>query len=87
MLFSFSFWIYSEVNDAGTAMKRYLREAVQDVLSDYPEWVKPLLLLILVGFLVFAVPFVAGQSFQILGSWGTLGVIAVTYLFFAWMIS
>ena len=68
-------------------MKRFLREVFQEVLAEYPEWVKPLLILIMVGFLVFAVPYVAGLSIQLFGSWAGLGVIAAVYLFVAWMIS
>ena len=68
-------------------MKRFLREALQEVLVDYPEWVKRLLFWIMVGFLVFAVPYVAGLSMQLFGSLAGLGVIAAIYLFFAWMIS
>ena len=68
-------------------MKRFLRDVLQEVLADYPEWVKPLLFLIMVGFLVFAVPYVAGLSIQLFGSWAALGVIAAIYLFVAWMIN
>ena len=68
-------------------MKRFLRDVLQEVLAEYPEWVKPLLILIMVGFLVFAVPYVAGLLNQLFGSWAGLGVIAAIYLFFAWMIS
>ena len=41
-------------------MKRFLRDVLQEVLVDYPQWVKPLLFWIMVGFLVFVVPYVAG---------------------------
>ena len=68
-------------------MKRFLREVFQEVLAEYPEWVKPLLILIMVGFLVFAVPYVAGLSIQLFGSWSGLVVIAAIYLFVAWMIN
>lgn len=68
-------------------MKRFLRDVLQEVLADYPEWVKPLLILIMVGFLVFAVPYVAGLSIQLFGPWAGLGVIAAIYLFVAWMIN
>ena len=68
-------------------MKRFLRDVLQEVLADYPEWVKPLLILIMVGFLVFAVPYVAGLLIQLFGSWVGLGVIAAIYLFVAWMIN
>ena len=68
-------------------MKRFLREVFQEVLAEYPEWVKPLLILIMVGFLVFAVPYVAGLSIQLFGSLAGLGVIAAIYLFVAWMIN
>ena len=68
-------------------MKRFLRDVLQEVLVDFPEWVKPLFIFISVGFLVFAVPYVAGLSIQLFGSWAGLGVIAAVYLFVAWMIS
>jgi len=68
-------------------MKRFLRDVLQEVLADYPEWVKPLLILIMVGFLVFAVPYVAGLSIQLFGSWAGLVVIAAISLFAAWMIN
>ena len=68
-------------------MKRFLLDVLQEVLAEYPEWVKPLLILILVGFLVFAVPYVAGLSIQLFGSWAGLVVIAAIYLFVAWMIN
>ena len=68
-------------------MKRFLRDVLQEVLVDFPEWVKPLLILISVGFLVFAVPYVAGLSIQLFGSWAGLVVIAAIYLFVAWMIN
>ena len=68
-------------------MKRFLRDVLQEVLVDFPEWVKPLLIFISVVFLVLAVPYVAGLSIQLFGSWAGLGVIAAVYLFVAWMIS
>ena len=68
-------------------MRKFLRDVLQEVLADYPEWVKPLLILITVGFLVFAVPYVAGLSIQLFGSWAGLGVIAAISLFVAWMIN
>ena len=68
-------------------MKRFLLDVLQEVLAEYPEWVKPLLILIMVGFLVFAVPYVAGLSIQLFGSWAGLVVIAAIYLFVAWMIN
>ena len=68
-------------------MKRFLRDVLQEVLADYPEWVKPLLILIMVGFLVFAGPYVAGLSIQLFGSWAGLVVIAAISLFAAWMIN
>ena len=51
-------------------MKRFLLDVLQEVLVDFPEWVKPLLILISVGFLVFAVPYVAGLSIQLFGGHG-----------------
>ena len=68
-------------------MKRFLRDVLQEVLADYPEWVKPLLILIMVGFLVFAVPYVAGLSIQLFGSWAGLVVIGAVYLFVAWILN
>ena len=68
-------------------MRKFLRDVLQEVLADYPEWVKPLLILIMVGFLVFAVPYVAGLSIQLFGSWAGLVVIAAISLFAAWMIN
>ena len=68
-------------------MKRFLLDVLQEVLAEYPEWVKPLLILIMVGFLVFAVPYVAGLSIQLFGSWAGLVVIAAISLFAAWMIN
>lgn len=46
-----------------------------------------LLFWIMVGFFVFAVPYVAGLSIQLFGTWAELVVIAAVYLFVAWMIS
>lgn len=68
-------------------MKRFLWDVLQEVLVDYPQWVKPLLFWIMVGFFVFAVPYVAGLSIQLFGTWAELVVIAAVYLFVAWMIS
>ena len=68
-------------------MKRFLRDILQEVLAEYPAWVKPLLILISVGFLVFAVPYVAGLSIQLFGSWAGLIVIGAVYLFVAWILN
>lgn len=78
---------YPSINLRNSAMKRYLREFVKQALDGYPEWFKLLLFLMLVVFLVMAVPYVAGLSFQLLGGWAPLVVIAVAYLLVLWVVN